>query len=170
MSYRLPLLIHRCGGVLSYKHYRTTCDVIVSSLQKTYFRFPNFTMPFSFLPFSLTALVLGSAAVTPATLVGAFSPSRSHVPQVKLGRNIPARGGDRVSPTALTALLDPAIASTIATAAAQLSPATEPLFTNGDIATAFSVATFAPQPFWLFLIFAPKVGITKKLFGGMGTS
>ena len=37
------------------------------------------------------------------------------------------------------------------------------------IHTAFSIATFGPQPFWLFLILLPKAEITKKLMGKMGT-
>lgn len=36
------------------------------------------------------------------------------------------------------------------------------------IHTAFSFATFGPQPFWLFLIFLPKADITKKLMGRLG--
>ena len=31
----------------------------------------------------------------------------------------------------------------------------------------FSLATFAPQPFWLLLIVLPKSKLTKQLFGGM---
>lgn len=56
------------------------------------------------------------------------------------------------SPTQLLALLD--IVGT--------SP--EPIH------TAFSIATFGPQPFWLLLILAPKTDITKKIMGGMGRS
>jgi hypothetical protein len=37
------------------------------------------------------------------------------------------------------------------------------------IHTAFSLATFGPQPFWLLLILLPKSEITKKLMGTMGT-
>lgn len=36
------------------------------------------------------------------------------------------------------------------------------------IHTAFSFATFGPQPFWLLLILLPKSDITKKLMGTMG--
>jgi hypothetical protein len=36
------------------------------------------------------------------------------------------------------------------------------------IHTAFSFATFGPQPFWLLLILLPKSEITKKLMGTMG--
>lgn len=40
------------------------------------------------------------------------------------------------------------------------------ILTTDNIKQAFSVATFLPQLFWLFLIFIPKSGITKKLMGG----
>lgn len=36
------------------------------------------------------------------------------------------------------------------------------------IHTAFSAATFGPQPFWLLLIFLPKADITKKIMGSLG--
>jgi hypothetical protein len=36
------------------------------------------------------------------------------------------------------------------------------------IHTAFSIATFFPQPFWLLLILLPKSKITKTIMGGMG--
>ena len=35
------------------------------------------------------------------------------------------------------------------------------------IHTAFSIATFGPQPFWLLLILLPKADITKKVMGKM---
>ena len=38
------------------------------------------------------------------------------------------------------------------------------------IHTAFSIATFVPQPFWLLIILLPKWDVTKKLMGGLGTS
>ena len=37
------------------------------------------------------------------------------------------------------------------------------------IHTAFTVATFLPQPFWLLMILFPKSSITKKIMGGLGT-
>ena len=37
------------------------------------------------------------------------------------------------------------------------------------IHTAFSLATFGPQPFWLLMILLPKNDITKKVMGSMGT-
>jgi hypothetical protein len=37
------------------------------------------------------------------------------------------------------------------------------------IHTAFTVATFLPQPFWLLIILLPNTGITKKVMGGLGT-
>ena len=38
-------------------------------------------------------------------------------------------------------------------------------FGNGDISTAFNVATFLPQPFWLLMILLPNADITKKVIG-----
>lgn len=35
-------------------------------------------------------------------------------------------------------------------------------FDNQDIASAFNVANFGPQPFWLLMILAPNAGFTKK--------
>mmetsp|Transcript_17273 Transcript_17273/g.28264 ORF Transcript_17273/g.28264 Transcript_17273/m.28264 type:complete len:240 (-) Transcript_17273:92-811(-) len=40
------------------------------------------------------------------------------------------------------------------------------ILTTENIKQAFSVATFFPQIWWLFLIVLPKSGITKKLMGG----
>ena len=37
------------------------------------------------------------------------------------------------------------------------------------IHSAFSVATFLPQPFWLLIILFPKQKITKQIMGGLGT-
>jgi hypothetical protein len=37
------------------------------------------------------------------------------------------------------------------------------------IHTAFTVATFLPQPFWLLIILLPNTAITKKIMGGLGT-
>ena len=36
------------------------------------------------------------------------------------------------------------------------------------IHTAFALATFGPQPFWLLMILQPKNEITKKVMGSMG--
>lgn len=53
------------------------------------------------------------------------------------------------------ALLDPML----------LSSVTDP--SPAAIQQAFSVATFFPQPFWLFLVVFPNTAVTKKLMGGM---
>jgi hypothetical protein len=37
------------------------------------------------------------------------------------------------------------------------------------IHTAFTVATFLPQPFWLLIVLLPNKGFTKKIMGGLGT-
>jgi len=41
------------------------------------------------------------------------------------------------------------------------------IFTNDDVKQAFNVATFLPQPFWLFLILLPNSNFTKKIMGGL---
>ena len=38
-------------------------------------------------------------------------------------------------------------------------------FGTSDIASAFNVATFLPQPLWLLMILAPNSDLTKKLMG-----
>lgn len=38
-------------------------------------------------------------------------------------------------------------------------------FGSSDIASAFNVATFLPQPFWLLMILVPNSDLTKKLMG-----
>lgn len=38
------------------------------------------------------------------------------------------------------------------------------------IHSAFSVATFLPQPFWMLIILFPKQKITKQIMGGLGKS
>ncbi|KAI2507192.1 DUF4281-containing protein [Fragilaria crotonensis] len=60
-----------------------------------------------------------------------------------------------VSSTSRHALLDPML----------LSYVTDP--SPAAIQQAFSVATFFPQPFWLFLVLLPTADFTKKLMGGM---
>lgn len=75
---------------------------------------------------------------------------------------------DVSSTTALSALLDPMITSSLVQSATTAeSSATLAASSVDSIRTAFNVATFLPQPFWLFLILLPKSGITKKMFGGM---
>ena len=44
------------------------------------------------------------------------------------------------------------------------------LLSTDNIKVAFSVATFFPQIFWLFLILLPNANVTKKLLGGYGKS
>ena len=53
------------------------------------------------------------------------------------------------------------VASSSTSLAYQISP--EPIH------TAFSVATFGPQIFWLLMIVFPTKDITKKVMGGFGT-
>jgi hypothetical protein len=42
------------------------------------------------------------------------------------------------------------------------------LFDADSIKIAFNVATFFPQLPWLFLIFLPNGGVTRRLLGGYG--
>lgn len=42
------------------------------------------------------------------------------------------------------------------------------ILTEESIHTAFSVATFLPQPFWVLLTLLPNTSFTKKIMGGMG--
>ena len=68
------------------------------------------------------------------------------------------------------ALLDPYLLETAANSASSYSSllSADAIESSADsIKTAFSVATFLPQPFWLFLILLPNAGITKKLFGDL---
>lgn len=71
--------------------------------------------------------------------------------------------------TAHHALLDPDLMETVGTSL--LSSATTSssplLLSNDGIKTAFSVATFLPQPFWLLLILLPNSDITKKIMGNL---
>ena len=65
------------------------------------------------------------------------------------------------------ALLDPYLLET-ASSSLLSADATAAVGSSADsIKTAFSVATFLPQPFWLFLILLPNTGITKRLFGDL---
>lgn len=59
--------------------------------------------------------------------------------------------------TELFALLDPSIILST------------DILTEESIHTAFSVATFFPQPFWVLLTLLPNTSFTKKIMGGMGT-
>jgi hypothetical protein len=87
-------------------------------------------------------------------LAVSVSPQRGHAFSAlpsKLSLSSNVRNGD----PSLHALLDPML----------LSSVTDP--SSPAIQQAFSVATFFPQPFWLFLVFLPKSDFTKKLMGGM---
>jgi hypothetical protein len=57
------------------------------------------------------------------------------------------------------------LSSSLSLAAASASPA---LVSPEPIHTAFSVATFLPQPFWLLMILAPNAKLTKQIMGGLG--
>jgi hypothetical protein len=98
------------------------------------------------------------------TVSSAFSPSHSFVGQHRnpLEKKLPQQ-------------LQPSVASTfirknVDHSATQLNSVMEIIGTSPEpIHTAFSLATFGPQPFWLLLILLPKADITKKVMGTMGT-
>ena len=69
----------------------------------------------------------------------------------------------KVVPEGLSSVLDASSSLSSLSSSVTLSA----LFTEENISSAFNVATFLPQPFWLFLILLPKSDITKKLFGGI---
>ena len=76
----------------------------------------------------------------------------------------------QVRPPTHQALLDPYLLETAAASASSYSSllSADAIGSSADsIKTAFSVATFLPQPFWLFLILLPNAGITIKLFGNL---
>lgn len=78
----------------------------------------------------------------------------------------------QLRPPTHQALLDPYLLETAAASASASSYSSllsaDAIGSSADsIKTAFSVATFLPQPFWLFLILLPNAGITKKLFGNL---
>jgi Domain of unknown function (DUF4281) len=55
----------------------------------------------------------------------------------------------------------------VATSSTAIPP---PLLVSPEpIHTAFTVATFFPQPFWLLMILFPNSKITKQIMGGLGT-
>ena len=104
--------------------------------------------------------MLSLAAVA---LVLQSKPASSFVPQPS------ASSGVRCSqPSHQAALLDPYLLEVgVDTASSSLLSAADVGSSAESIKTAFSVATFLPQPFWLFLILLPNTGITKKLFGNL---
>lgn len=51
--------------------------------------------------------------------------------------------------------------------ASSLLLTTNPLTSPEPIHTAFTVATFLPQPFWLLMIFLPNSQITRTVMGGL---
>lgn len=66
----------------------------------------------------------------------------------------------RISAASLDAVADAIVFSDIhSTVPVLLS------FDNADISSAFDLATFIPQPFWLLMILLPNLGVTKKIMG-----
>lgn len=61
------------------------------------------------------------------------------------------------------------LSSSITTASTSVSAGNGLLVSPEPIHTAFSVATFLPQPFWLLMIVLPNANITRKIMGGLGT-
>ena len=110
------------------------------------------------------SILLYLLLVVPSTLVASFSPAR---PSLRLRTSTSSTGdaGQLTPPrlgTETSALMDPYMVESTTTILS------EGIGSSVDsIKTAFSVATFLPQPFWLFLILLPNAGITKKIMGGM---
>lgn len=77
-----------------------------------------------------------------------------------------------MTPLVNSALLDPYIISTALSTSSALtadaSTSSLSIFTPENIKTAFSVATFLPQPFWVLLILFPNASFTKKIMGEYG--
>jgi hypothetical protein len=81
--------------------------------------------------------------------------------------------GGRHNELAKLNMIDPVAASVIddivCSASTFLSLSTMEVNVSPEpIHTAFSVATFFPQPFWLLMIFLPNSKITKQIMGGLG--
>jgi hypothetical protein len=55
-----------------------------------------------------------------------------------------------------------------ASSSSVLISAASGLLSPEPIHSAFSVATFFPQPFWLLMTLLPKNALTKKLMEGLG--
>jgi len=81
--------------------------------------------------------------------------------QSSLGRQ---RSNKNIVPK--NALVDPAILETISSTTLSTASSSA-LFPLESIKTAFSVATFLPQPFWLLLILFPNTKITKQIMGNL---
>ena len=80
---------------------------------------------------------------------------------------------DQSSKSSLTerkALLDPYVMTSTLSSATTLSESitSNGLFTVENIKVAFSLATFLPQPVWIFLIVFPNAKITKQIMGTYG--
>ena len=106
---------------------------------------------------------LSLAAVAMALLLP--RPASSFVPHPTASISL-----TQVRPPTHQALLDPYLLETASASASSYSSllSADAIGSSADsIKTAFSVATFLPQPFWLFLILLPNAGITKKLFGNL---
>lgn len=64
-------------------------------------------------------------------------------------------------------MLDTAVTSWMHLSTSILATTTTTVVSPEPIHTAFSIATFLPQPFWLLLILFPNAPITKQIMGGM---
>ena len=147
-----------------------------------------------FVPFFITAL-LCSVSVTGAFHVNAYATRFSHSVrrsgEDQLNQRQPwfsSRNtchtalemmvpGDALAVTGVSPLFESAISmsmsssSAISSASMTLSESIKTQYETSPepIHTAFTVATFLPQPFWLLMILFPKSSITKKIMGGLGT-
>ena len=105
-----------------------------------------------------------SLAAVAVTIILLSRPASSFVPQ---STALSTALRTQIQHTQHEALLDPYLLET-ASSSLLSADATAAVGSSADsIKTAFSVATFLPQPFWLFLILLPNTGITKRLFGDL---
>ncbi|CAM9994414.1 unnamed protein product, partial [Heterosigma akashiwo] len=110
----------------------------------------------------LLLLLFGTVGFVAAFQPGSFPSSSSHY--ARLGRNkfLLTKKADLGTPLMrpTSAMVPPKMVlgdmTSLTTAAA---------FGPNEINTAFNIATFLPQPFWLLMILLPNAGITKKIMG-----
>ena len=102
----------------------------------------------------------------------------SRRPHFTAGLSMMTSGGEEwlmPTATAISSLTEQWTATTTATSLSMgssimMNAAQQYMTSPEPIHTAFSVATFLPQPFWLLMIVFPKSSVTKKIMGGLGTN
>jgi hypothetical protein len=82
-------------------------------------------------------------------------------PSTSLGLLVGDQGG-------IFAGVGSSIATIATTTAATVTTAVSAMISPEPIHALFSVATFAPQPFFLLMILFPTAKLTKRIMGGLG--